>query len=265
MIRYFDSHAHLTDENIGELQTILEACREAGVRRVLDAASDLEDSSLCIAHAQAHDCIHAAAGVHPHAALDTPLDEGMEKLRTLVAENGVVAIGEMGLDYHYDGDWRAAQMAWFNAQLDLAVKTGLPVIVHDREAHGDTLDVLRRHKGKVTGVVHCFSGSLEMARECIKMGFYISFSGSVTFKNAKRLQEVAANLPLDRLLVETDAPYLSPEPVRGRRPNQPAYVVHVAQCIARLHNEEVSKVAETTYDNACALFGIREQNGANEK
>lgn len=259
MIRFFDSHAHLTDGSLPDTEAVLAACLSAGVRRVLDAASDLEDSVLCIAHAQAYDCIHAGVGVHPHAALDTPLQEGMERLRELAGQNGVVAIGETGLDYHYDRDWREAQLQWFEAQLDLAGQTGLPIIVHDREAHGDTIDILRGHKGKVTGVIHCFSGSLEMARECMAMGYYISFSGSVTFKNARRLQEVAAGLPLDRILIETDSPYLAPEPIRKLRPNQPAHVVHVAQCIARLKNEDVLQVAETTYKNACALFGIREE------
>lgn len=265
MIRYFDSHAHLTDERLMDTEAVLSACRGAGVRRVLDVAGDLEDSSLCIAHAQAYDGIHAAVGVHPHAALQTPVGEGADRLREMLTQSGVVAIGETGLDYHYDREWRDAQLQWFEAQLTLAAQTGLPVVVHDREAHGDVLDILRRHKGRVTGVIHCFSGSSEMARECINMGFYISFSGSVTFKNARRLQEVAAGLPLDKLLIETDAPYLSPEPVRKLHPNEPANVVHVAACIARLKNEEESKVAETTYNNACALFGIREERMNHER
>ena len=259
MTGYFDSHAHLTDERLLDTEAVLAACREAGVRRVLDAAGDLEDSALCIAHAQAYDCIHAAVGVHPHAAQDTQLEEGLKKLGELAAQAGVVALGEMGLDYYYDRDWREAQKAWFDAQLDLAEETGLPVIVHDREAHGDTLDILRGHKNRVRGVIHCFSGSLEMARECIGLGYYISFSGSVTFKNAVRLQKVAAGLPLDRILVETDSPYLTPEPIRKIRPNQPAHVVQVAECIARLRNEDVLRVAEATYRNACALFGIRDE------
>ena len=261
--RYFDSHAHLTDENAAKLQAVLSACGDAGVCRILDVGSNLTDSALCVAHAKAHGCIHAAAGVHPHAATDIPPDEGMERLRAMVSGGGVSAIGETGLDYHYDRDWRDAQLEWFEAQLGLAAQTGLPVVVHDREAHGDVLDVFRRHRGRVTGVLHCYSGSYEMAMECIRLGFFISFSGSVTFKNARRLQETAARLPLSRLLIETDSPYLTPEPMRGQRPNQPAYVVHVAETIARLQGTDVEKVAETTYCNACALFGIREKDGDN--
>ena len=261
MTRYFDSHAHLTEENAADLQTVLSACREAGVRHIVDVGSNLDDSARCVAHAKAHGGIHAAVGVHPHASMDMPPGEGMERLHALVARGGVSAIGETGLDYHYDRDWREEQLKWFDAQLGLAAETGLPVIVHDREAHGDVLDVLKRYRGRVTGVLHCFSGSYEMAKQCIALGFYISFSGSVTFKNARRLQETAARLPLERLLIETDSPYLTPEPMRGRRPNQPAYVVHVAECLARLHGAEVEEVAETTYKNACALFGIRKKDG----
>lgn len=256
MNRYFDSHAHLTDEALINTEAVLAACREAGVARVLDVAGDLEDSALCIGHAQEFDGVYAAVGVHPHAAQDLAVGPGMERLKVLCAQRGVVALGEMGLDYHYDRDWRDAQLNWFDAQMRLAAETGLPVVIHDREAHGDVLDMLKGYRGKVYGIVHCFSGSYEMAMECIKLGYYVSFSGSVTFKNARRLQEVAARLPLEHMLIETDAPYLSPEPVRNKRPNAPYNVVHVGACIAALKNLEPEAVAETTYRNACAVFGL---------
>ncbi len=259
MTKYFDSHAHLTDEWLGDVQDVIEAAKQANVAHILDVASDLENSAGCMMHAKKYAGIHATAGLHPHASQEIELGSGMERLKLMAYDQSVVAVGEMGLDYHYDQDWKNEQFQWFRAQLDLAAEVDKPVVIHDREAHGDMLSILREFKGKVRGVIHSYSASYEMAMECIKMGYYISFSGSLTFKNTPRLKEVAKRLPLSSLMIETDSPYLSPVPVRKVRPNQPAHVIHIAKRIADLQGIEVDEVARVTYDNACDLFSISKQ------
>lgn len=254
----FDSHAHLTDEEIGDPKEVLELARAAGVTRIMDVGSNLEDSARCVRHAGEFAGVYAAVGIHPSDAPGfTP--KALQVLDELTEHPNVVAIGEMGFDFHYGKDTKQQQRVCFEAQLQYATERRLPVIIHDRDAHGQTLELLKKYApGLCGGILHCFSGSLEFALDCIDLGFYISFSGSVTFKNAKKLQEVARQIDLAHMLVETDSPYLSPEPLRGRWPNRPANVVHTAAKIAQLKGMQVEQVAKATFANALAVYGIRE-------
>ncbi len=254
-LRLFDTHAHLDDEAFdADREEVIAALRASGVALCLCAAADMGSSERAVALAQAHPMLLASVGVHPHAAHDLP-DSELTTLRTWAAHPRVVAIGEIGLDYHYDFQPRDAQMRCFRQQIELARQAGLPAIYHIREAWGDTLPLVRQ--GLAPGVMHCFSGSVETARECLDHGLYISLAGPVTFKNARNLHEVARYVPADRLLIETDSPYLSPEPVRGRR-NQPAHVRHTAAAVAALRGVPVEELAHTCLENGCRLFGIDE-------
>jgi len=208
--------------------------------------------------AEKHQEIYAAVGVHPH---DAKLfdDAAAERLIALVRESKrVVAWGEIGLDYHYDHSPRDVQREVFRRQLKLAWELNLPVIIHSREADEDTIGILREQLSgyQRAGVLHCFGGSLQMARGAVDLGFYISFAGNLTFKKAEDLRDIARRLPLDRLMVETDCPYLTPVPFRGKR-NEPARVVETAGCLASLHEREVSEVAHITSENFARLFGVR--------
>lgn len=252
----FDSHAHLDDSRFDEDREALIAHLQAGgVARVANAASDLETSRAAIALAEQYDFIYAMAGVHPHEAAQAPADY-LEQLRTLLTHPKVVALGEIGLDYHYDLSPRDVQREKMAEQMALAVQMDKPVSFHLREAWGDAMDMLRTHKGHLPqGVMHCFSGSWETAKACLDMGFYISFAGPVTFKNAERLREVAAQVPSDRLLIETDSPYMAPEPHRGKR-NQPDFVAEVASRLAAVRGVTPDRLAEDCYENASRLFGL---------
>jgi TatD DNase family protein len=251
-----DTHCHIQDrEFAGDLEAVLGRAREAGVAYALVVGSDLASSQRAFNLAQRFPQLFAAVGVHPHDSKDAD-SATFDRIRELVSQDRVVAMGEMGLDYHYDFSPRKNQQRVFRYQIGLARECGLPVIIHDREAHGDTLAILQEERAEeVGGVLHCFSGSWEMAQECLKMGFYISVAGPVTFANAKRLVRVVENLPLDRLLVETDSPYLTPVPHRGKR-NEPAYVRLVAEAVARIKGLPVAAVEEQTTANAIKLFGL---------
>jgi len=249
-----DTHCHLEmaafDPDRGD---VIERAREAGIAAIVTVGSDLKGSEGAVRLAGKYDFIYAAVGIHPHDAKDyTPGAAG--KIRTLSREEKVVAIGETGLDYHYDHSPRDVQREVFEKQLDLAVELGLPVIVHSREAKADTLRILSA-SGVSRGVMHCFSGDLEMAERVMAMGLYISFAGPVTFKNARRLQEAAAFIPDEYLLIETDAPYLSPVPMRGKR-NEPSFLVHTARKLAQLRGVALDDIARITTLNAGRLFGI---------
>jgi len=255
-MRLFDSHCHLDDERFDEdrAETIARVY-ESGVERCCCVGSDLPSSRRCLALAEEHDFIYAAAGVHPHEAKDAPADY-LEQLKALLAHPRVVALGEIGLDYYYDLSPREVQKQVLNQQLDLALETDMPVIFHIRDAHGDMFDILRaRGKNLPAGVIHCCSASAEMVREYLKMGFYVSFAGPITFKNAAGPAEASRAVPLDRLLIETDSPYLTPAPLRGRR-NEPTYVRYVLEKQAEIHGIDPEKLAEITWQNACALYRI---------
>ncbi|MFY9501113.1 MAG: TatD family hydrolase [bacterium] len=251
-----DTHCHLQDKRFaGDLEAVLDRAQEAGVAYALVVGSDLATSREACELAQKYPQLFAIVGVHPHDSKDADRAT-FDEIRKLAAQERVVALGEMGLDYHYDFSPRKIQQRVFRYQIGLARELGLPIVIHDREAHADTMAILKEEKAEeVGGVLHCYSGSWEMARECIKMGFYISIAGPVTFANAKKLVQVVENLPLEHLLVETDAPYLTPVPHRGTR-NEPAYVRHVAEAIARIKGIAVEEVEEQTTANAIKLFGL---------
>lgn len=251
---FFDSHAHLDEACFQEdFETILTRMRENGVTGMMNIGCDEPSSVRSVALAERYPWIHAAVGSHPDdaASVDGAL---IERYRALCENPRVRAIGEIGLDYHYEDVPREVQKPAFRMQLALARELGLPVIVHEREAHGDALELLADFPD-VTGVFHCFSGSVEMAKELVKRGWYIGLTGVVTFKNARKAVDVAQSIPLDRLLIETDCPYMAPEPHRGRR-NDPGLVPLVAGKIASLRGLPVEVVAKTTWENAARLFRL---------
>jgi len=255
----FDSHAHYDDERFDEDrdQVILNA-HKSGVSYILNASSDMESSFESVRLAEKFEFVYAAVGIHPHNALEIN-DSIMARLADLASKNKVVAIGETGLDYHYDFCPREAQKYCFAQHIYLARQLGLPLIIHDREAHNDVLNLIEREKAKeVGGVFHCYSGSVEMADRVLKNNFYISVGGAVTFKNARKLVEVVRHVPLDRLLIETDCPYMTPEPYRGRR-NHSGYVRLVAEKVAEIKGLEFEEIAKVTSENARRLFGINSQ------
>jgi len=251
---FFDSHAHYDaprfDEDRDEL---LAALPGRGVGRVLNAGCDLASSRAAAALAHRYDFIWAAAGSHPDDA-DHVDGARLEAYRALAGDARVAAIGEIGLDYHYEDVPRAVQKEAFARQLALARELDLPVIVHDREAHADALEIVDAYPG-TRGVFHCFSGSLEMARELLRRGWYVGFTGVLTFKNARRALEVAENVPLHRILLETDCPYMAPEPYRGRRCDS-TMLERTAARLAGLRGLTVEAIARATWENAARLFQI---------
>jgi TatD DNase family protein len=256
-----DSHCHLDLPQFdADRDAVIARMAEGGVRYAINPGVDLASSHVAVALAQQHECIYAAVGIHPHDA--KTLDAvALKELKQLAASPRVVAVGEIGLDYYRDLSPRDVQRRAFEAQLELAAELGLPVIVHDRDAHADMLATLRhwcsslvtRHSS--VGVLHSFSGDVTMAEQAVAMGFYIGVSGPVTYKNAYRLRDVVRAVPLERLLIETDAPYLTPHPHRGQR-NEPAYVRRVAQAVADVRGLTLEQVAAQTTANAGVLFGL---------
>lgn len=253
MTGIFDSHAHYDDPSFDQDRAaLLEALPNEGVVGVVNCASDFLTSKHSIALAEQYPYFYAAVGVHPHeCAKAGPFDA--PRLKELLDHPKVVALGEIGLDYHYDFSPRFLQLEWFERQLSLAAECHVPVIIHDREAHADTLHLLQKYRPQ--GVVHCFSGSVEMAKQVIDLGMYIGLGGAVTFRNAKTPPAVAAFLPLDRLLLETDAPYMTPVPLRGQR-NDSRRIALSAQRIADLRGIPVEEVLQAGLENAHRLFGI---------
>ena len=234
---------------------MLQRAFAAGVQYMMCPGTDVRTSAEAVAMSRAYDQIYAAVGIHPEdAASSTP--EGMAQIRKwLQDEPKVVAIGEVGLDYHWPEPSREIQQAVFIEQVKMAVELDVPIDIHDREAHGDVMDILRQYGKGLRGVFHCYSGSLEMAQELIKMGFYIGFTGTMVFPKSKKLKRIAAELPLDRILVETDCPYLTPPPYRGKR-NEPAYVRYVADELALLRDMDPEEIQRITLENGKRIFGI---------
>ena len=253
---FIDSHAHLDDTKYdGDRDEMLQRAQGRGISNIVNVGYDLLSSRRSLDLAAKYDFIYAAVGIHPHDAAVAG-ENYLEELREMAAQPKAVAIGEMGLDYYRNLSPKEVQQLVFREQIRLAAELEKPIIIHDREAHGDVMAILREEKvGPAKGVLHCFSGSMEMARECLKMGFYLSIAGPVTFHNANKLREIAANIPLDRLLIETDSPYLTPEPHRGKR-NESAYVAYVGQCIAEIRGIPVEELGAATTDNAKRLFKI---------
>ena len=252
----FDTHAHYDDSRFdGDRDAVLAALPEAGVELVLDPGCDLPSSRAAAALAERYSHVYAAAGIHPENCAGFQ-DADLAALRQLLAQPKVAAIGEIGLDYYWaENPPRDFQQMVFRKQLALAEELDLPVIVHDREAHGDSLSIIREFPA-VTGVFHCFSGSPEMAEELLKRGWYLGFDGPITYKNARRAPEVAAITPLERMVVETDAPYLSPVPVRGRR-NDSRYLPHVIAKLAEWKGVTPEEMTRITCENGKRLFRLR--------
>lgn len=253
----FDSHAHLYDEKFQYDRKEMLAHIFESVEYVVVPGEDLVTSAAALTLAQEYSQLYCAVGYHPHLAKELTEDAFIQLEKWIETEEKVVAVGEIGLDYYYDNSPRAIQRDVFIRQVRLAKKHHFPVIIHDREAHGDVMSVLRKEQdGSLYGILHCYSGSYEMARELIDMGFYISFAGPLAFPKSTKLKEVATRLPLDKLLIETDSPYLTPPPYRGRR-NDPSRVYYVAEELARLHNVPVEDVIRITNTNAKTVYGIK--------
>ncbi len=251
-----DSHCHLEDERFADdRDAVIARMKDAGVSACILAGSDRTSSARVAALTERYDCLYGAVGVHPEEAAGFDEDILAQMTEWLILPR-IVAVGEIGLDYHWDTPSREIQRAAFERQTDFAWERGVPAVFHVREAHGDALDAFRARKGRLPrGVLHCFSGSVESAREYLDMGFYLGFDGPLTFKNARNLPEVARYAPPDRILVETDSPYLAPEPVRGRR-NEPAYVRYIAEKIAQIKAIPLDALMEQTTENVKKLYGI---------
>ena len=252
----FDTHAHYDSRQFNEdRDEVLSGLKGRGVALVVNPGCDLPTSRMAVELAEKYPFVYAAVGFHPEELEGAELSD-LEEIRALAAHRKVVAIGEIGLDYYWvkDPEGREKEKKFFRAQLALAEELGLPVIVHDREAHGDTLDIVKEFPN-VRGVFHCYSGSVEMAQELVKMGWMISFTGVLTYKNARKAVEVVEAIPLDRLMVETDAPYMAPEPHRGKR-NDSGYVVHTCGKMAEIKGVSPEECARVTMENGLRFFGI---------
>ena len=252
-MKFFDTHSHYYDERFDEdRDDLLKKLLEEYNCGILTCASDLESADFLKEISHRYENIWYAAGIHPHECLKYELSD-LDKLFPYFEDEKCVAVGECGLDYYYDGDYRDRQIEFFRAQCDIAKQLKKPIIVHDREAHADTINVLSDLRPEA--VIHCYSGSLESAKILVGLGCYISFAGTLTFKNASKLLSVAEWVPEDRILIETDAPYLAPEPMRGHR-NDSSLVVHTAQKLADLRGCSLEHIAEVTANNAKKVFGI---------
>lgn len=252
----FDTHVHLNDEQYTEdLEEVIDRARSAGIRYMVVVGFDRKTIHKALELVEKYDFLYASVGWHPVDAIDMT-DADLQWLEEMAGHPKVVALGEMGLDYHWDKSPRDVQHEVFRKQIRLAKKLKLPIIIHNRDAAQDIVTILKEENAKeVGGIMHCFSGSVEIAKECLELNFYISLGGPVTFKNAKKPKEVAKHVPIESLLIETDCPYLAPHPYRGKR-NEPALVKLVAEEIAELKGMTLEEVAEVTTANAKKLFGI---------
>ena len=248
-----DSHCHLTDPRLGEqLDVVLGRARAAGVGRMITIGTDVADAERCIALCRRHANVRCAVGIHPNYTHEADLND-LPRLRALQADPSVLALGEMGLDYFHKFAGRARQLAFFEPQLQMAADLGRPVVIHSREATDDTLAVMRAFPA-VRAVFHCFTGTPDEARKILDAGYLLGFTGAVTFKKADAVREALALTPNDRMLVETDAPYLTPEPMRKQKTNEPALVVHVAEMVARVKGLSVEDVDRLTTENVRRFF-----------
>lgn len=252
----FESHAHYDDEVFDEdRDALLSSFLEKGIGTVINIGASLSGSEATVKLAEQYPFFYGAVGVHP-SEVEELNEENFERLRVLCGHEKIVAVGETGLDYHYPEPGEAVQKEWFARQLTLAREVKLPVIIHSREAAKDTLDIMQAHRaGEIGGVVHCFSYTKEMAREYLNMDYYFGIGGVITFKNAKKLKEAVAYIPIDKILLETDSPYLSPEPHRGER-NSSLNLPYVASEIAAIKGISYEEVVERTEQNARKLFGL---------
>ena len=254
---FFDSHAHYDDGRFDtDREALLESMQKKQVSYILNAASNTASSLRCIDLARKYDFIYASVGVHPHDAAEMT-EKTIQLLKEYAVKPKVVAVGEIGLDYYYENSPRDAQQYWFRRQIQLAREIKMPIIVHTRDATQDTMKIVTEEKAsEVGGVFHCYSGSVETAKQILEMGMYISIAGPITFKNATKAVEVVNMIPLDRLLIETDAPYLTPVPYRGKR-NDSHFICYTAQKIADIKGVSIEEVAKQTMHNTFSLFGIK--------
>ncbi|UOE55553.1 TatD family hydrolase [Bacillus sp. CMF12] len=253
---FFDTHAHLNAEQYNEdLQEVIDRAQNEGISNIVVVGFDRPTIEKAMELTEKYDFIYASVGWHPVDAIDMTEDD-LQWIEELSSHPKVVALGEMGLDYYWDKSPKDIQQEVFRKQIRLAKKVKLPIVIHNRDATADIVEILKEEgAGEVGGIMHCFSGSHEIAKECVDMNFFISLGGPVTFKNAKKPKEVADVIPLEKLLIETDCPYLTPHPFRGKR-NEPSYVKLVAEQIAEIKGLSVEEVAQATTENAKKLFGI---------
>lgn len=253
----FDSHAHYNDNRFEDDRfELLDSMTENGIGYIVNVADSMESLDNILPLTERYPFVYASVGVHPEEVGELT-ETDMERLKMLAALEKVVAIGEIGLDYYYDDVAKDVQKYWFDRQLTLAEEVGLPVIIHDRDAHGDCIDILSRHNiNAIGGIMHCYSGSAEMAQELLPQGFYFGFGGTLTFKNAKKVRLAAEAIPIERILLETDCPYLAPEGFRGQR-NSSLYMHLVAEKLAEIKGLSVADVERITTDNAKKIYKIK--------
>ncbi|MCL2813572.1 MAG: TatD family hydrolase [Oscillospiraceae bacterium] len=250
-----DVHAHYDDRRYdADRDETITAALRSGVDAIINSGSSIKSSKASVELAEKYDCVYASVGIHPHAAETAP-ENTLDVLAGLLKNKKAVAVGEIGLDFHYDFSARESQRRWFEKQMAFAAEIRYPVVIHDREAHAECLDMAKRYKGVLKGVFHCYAGSPEMAGELAGLGYMMSFGGVATFKNAKDCRETIKALPLEYILLETDCPYLAPHPYRGRR-NDSGYLPLIAQSIAGLKNITAEEVVAKTGENAARCFGI---------
>lgn len=254
-MQLIDTHAHLDFSDFDEdRKKVLERAQESGIERILNIGTDIGTSRKSIVLSQKWDIVYAAVGIHPHNADDVAPDKAVSILQDLAKADRVKAIGEIGLDYHYDNSPRKEQKKIFRELLKMAGEIGLPPIIHSRDSTTDMMAILKDNASRETGgIMHCFAGDYEMAKQVMEMGFYIAVGGIITFNSAHKLRETISRIPLERLLIETDCPYLSPVPFRGKR-NEPSYVLKVAEKVAEIKNIDLKKVAQQTTSNAKELL-----------
>lgn len=261
-MEWFDTHAHLDQAEFeADLPEVLARARAAGVRHVVAIGTTAASSAACVALAAAHQGVYCAVGIQPNYCAQAGAGD-WEQVVALADRRGVVALGETGLDRYWDYTPFAQQQEYFERHLQLAQERDLPVVIHTRDSEADVLAMLRaaRGRGPLRGVMHSFTGSAATAEECVALGLYISFAGMITYKKSAELRAVAARVPTDRLLLETDSPYLAPRPVRGQR-NEPAHLVHTAAVVAEVRGMPLAELAECTTANACRLFGLPGDSG----
>lgn len=251
---FFDTHTHLDDKKFDDdREEVIKKIKDSGVTLAVNIGADMKSSSESVRLSEKYDFLYAAVGVHP-CDTDKMTDDDLKTLESYTKHKKVVAIGEIGLDYYWDDVPRETQKKWFKKQLELAKKLDMPYIIHDRDAHADVIEIIK-DVGYYSGVMHCFSGSPEMAEIMLKLGLYISIAGQVTFKNAQKVKEVAKNVPLERLLIETDSPYLTPEPFRGKR-NDSANVRYTCEKIAEIRGMTTEELAKITLLNGKKFYRI---------
>lgn len=252
----FDTHAHYDDEAFNEdREELILSLKENGIGCIVDIGASVSSTKATYALAQKYDFVYAAVGIHPCDTYDL-IEDDILSLGEYAKDEKVVAIGEIGLDYHYPDTNKELQKKWFVKQLDLAVETGLPVVIHSRDAAADTMEILKKYEGRISGgVIHCYSYHKEMAEEYVKMGYYIGIGGTLTFKNAKKIKEVAKSIPIDKLVLETDCPYLSPEPNRGKR-NDSSNLKYVVKELALIKEMTEEEIEDITFENGKKLYKL---------